>query len=194
MRGCLQMNNGKFIMNQLEVCEMMSSRELMLKDIAQAIGQCDLWIMQKKGYAALDFIRKELEHIPADAGLTVECIMEKLGLKPFDEFEYNTLLELGKREAVIGRKNNIIERYRQTGRTTRMLVEALSEISFGKSVIIVAHNNAFARDLEGKFCTFARRCNIPIRNISFTTKDWLDNGRSFIADKIYFDHVVNGEQ
>lgn len=72
--------------------------------------------------------------------MTPERVREKLGLLPWDEWadRASTLHDPRELRVTLSRR---------TGRTTRMLVEAVSEALAGRTVILVGHNRHYASDL-----------------------------------------------
>lgn len=73
--------------------------------------------------------------------MTSEEIRIKLGLKPFDEFEYDALLQLGHRAWMFTNKRQaIFERFRQTGRTTKIFCELLEAVFDGYKVTFITNS------------------------------------------------------
>ena len=73
--------------------------------------------------------------------MNAEGIREKLGLISFDEFEYDMLLQLGARTFRFANKQQAInERFRQTGRSTKIICQMLEDVSNGEQVIFLSHN------------------------------------------------------
>jgi hypothetical protein len=69
--------------------------------------------------------------------MTMQEILSNLDLLPFDEFEYEQLLRLRERVGHLSYKQAVEARYRQTGRTTKMLVGALVDMLNESDLFIV---------------------------------------------------------
>lgn len=93
--------------------------------------------------------------------MTAEEIRIRLGLKPFDEFEYDVLCSLKDRKGLT-RKEAINERFRQTGRTTKVFCQALSAISNGNKVVFLSDSGSTTKRAREKLKDYAKLLELNI--------------------------------
>lgn len=126
-----------------------------------------------------------------------EEIMKILKLKPFDEFEFDRFCELGKEyekmKETQPKQQFINNRYRQTGRTTRMFVDVLGACSRGENVLVVFTHES--RHALKTFLGMAEKCNINSTNsgsVNFVTPYQLEIMKCGMQDPcIFYDHHVH---
>lgn len=131
--------------------------------------------------------------------MTRKEIMKRLGLKPFDEFEFDRFCELGREyenmKGVWPKQKFINDRYRQTGRTTRMLADVLGAATRGERVLVVFRTHEESRRALRVFLEMARKCDIDSTNsgsVDFLTPSQLDAFRCGIQNPcVFYDHHVN---
>lgn len=131
--------------------------------------------------------------------MTFTEIREKLGLIPFDEFEYDAFCKLAERGKHLPKKVAIEERYRQTGRTTKMLVEAIEYALSSDEEVIVIFGFAFlqAKMLKEKTASMLQKLEIAFESeakdklklnngtiLKFATAD---TAQGCLADQYYYD-------
>lgn len=79
---------------------------------------------------------------------------------------------------------------RKSGRTVRMLADALNAVVQGKSVVVVANQSWFARELERRIRDAADKLGVDDKYIKIThttdVNSWKNQGRTF-----YVDHSVH---
>lgn len=93
--------------------------------------------------------------------MTIEQIRKKLGFIPFDEFEYDQLLNLKSNRPYAADKASAIKnRFRQTGRTTRILCNALSRISNGQDIYFKGNSHFSTAMLILKLKEYAELLNL----------------------------------
>lgn len=123
--------------------------------------------------------------------LTVNEIREKLGLKDHSDFQHSAQM-FNRYSRYI---DNSIEKNRQTGRTTEMILTAIAVVQNTK-VIIVAHSLAASKVIEDQTKDYCKRLGILTHSIQFMTKELYL--KSLIVNKledkaIFVDHLVKGE-
>lgn len=125
--------------------------------------------------------------------MTLEEIRIKLELKPFDEFECNMLATLYQREQKIYSSDYAIkERYRQTGRSTKIICRLLSDLSYGHQVAFISHNFHSTRrwlEMINKYAAILKLdLNLIVNiNASFNYQDSL-MGIDSNKIHIFYDH------
>jgi len=130
--------------------------------------------------------------------MQVEEIRKRLNLRPHDEVEFDAFLRLPRMLEIVGYTTAVQGRYRGTGRTTEMLLIALSDVSEGKSVLVIAHSNAFAKMLETILDDWADQLGfnkqlIKTRTINSSKliTDSLINIHKYLhIDQLHIDHYV----
>ncbi len=131
--------------------------------------------------------------------MTFTEIREKLGLIPFDEFEYDVFCKLAERSKHLPKRVAIEERYRQTGRTTKMLIEAIVYALSSEEEVIVIFGFAFLQKkmLKDMMISMLQKLEIPFEPqtndkikfnngaiVKFASKD---TAQGCIADQYYYD-------
>jgi len=98
-------------------------------------------------------------------GMTVEEIRQALGLQPFDDFATQRRRRnlAPERLDTLGVDACVAEVQRCTGRTTRMLVEALRRVSRGRSVVLRFDTQAAALNYTSQLRAWARQLNLDER-------------------------------
>lgn len=127
--------------------------------------------------------------------MTIDAIRAACCLKPHAHWRYDVLATLGERSKNVPYDLAVKETFRQTGRTTEVLLRALSDYSCGGvRVLFVAHNPQMAKRLLERFVDMADRAGIQLKHGTYSachvnnvdqytiSQDWL----------IYRDHVVDG--
>jgi hypothetical protein len=77
---------------------------------------------------------------------------------------------------------------RQTGRTTRMILAALIEMSEGKDITFLAPTVTIAEHIYRRFCEMADRFRIPYTRIDRGTRE--ENVRGYHPNtRVYYDHT-----
>lgn len=100
--------------------------------------------------------------------LTEAEIREKLGLKSHAEHEYDVFLNAlpERAKTTCWTKEQLVRaRYRGTGRTTEMIIQALGAVSYGFRVIITAYDYNAARYMLGTARRYADKLGLPPQNI-----------------------------
>lgn len=119
-----------------------------------------------------------------------ELLMNKLGLKPWKEF-------MKEREEIIKAlldqvsSPEVLKR-RRSGRTTKMMLQALMKLEDGEPVTIIAHSIVMINFIEKQLRVWAYRLNI--KNPSITTVTYFEynkiNPIGSFYDNLFQDHVV----
>lgn len=76
-----------------------------------------------------------------------------------------------------------------TGRTTRMLCDALALASAGRRVGIHVHHERFAEQLRRRLVLMAEPCGVPLQHLTVTANDEHLRGRGL--DHVLVDHFVH---
>lgn len=93
--------------------------------------------------------------------MTPEEVRQKLGLKTWEEHRlYVYLYSLPDRVKTLGFERTAKELDRQTGRTTKMIIEALSAMSCGQSVYFVAYNQDMTKFIYKRAAEYAEKLGI----------------------------------
>lgn len=94
--------------------------------------------------------------------MTPEEVRIKLGMKTWDEHRLDVYLHsLPERVKTLGYHNTAKELDRQTGRTTKMICEALSAMSRGQSVYFIAFNQDMTKLIYQRATAYAEKLGIP---------------------------------
>ena len=98
---------------------------------------------------------------------TIESLYRGLNLEPWREFADQGIrtndAELPEK---LGDYYAFKERYRRTGRTTRIIVEAIKHLLDGGTVVYVAHNLDFARYMRSKTLSYLLDLGVDIDRVS----------------------------
>ena len=134
--------------------------------------------------------------------MTPEEVRVALGLRPWLEFAQDVAGRDPNPHVTLEQQER--ERWRRTGRTTRMLVESVAAMSDHRNVMIVCHDrDAAVRNLQ-LVGGFLRGLDVPLRNtthnrIQVAHPDWGDfrvtnartNVQGFIYHWVGIDHWVD---
>lgn len=138
--------------------------------------------------------------------MTLDDIRCAIGLKPHAEFEYEQLLTLAERMRCIQHDVAVRERFRQTGRTTEMLLGAMyAVIDSPCNVLVVAHSSPMAHHMHDTIMSWLKKLNIVPHSVSastivlsatssmtFVSSNQMQMGTLPKYDLTYNDHVVRG--
>lgn len=115
--------------------------------------------------------------------MKVDEVCAALGLEPFDEFAKARMDEWksGDKERELGKKEfrRFLMERRGTGRTLRMICEALADVSEGHVVHIYGHNQTYTRELVHRARAYASQLGLDAGKILL---------RPVGAQRVYRDH------
>jgi hypothetical protein len=126
---------------------------------------------------------------------TAEKIRIALELKPFDEFEYEQLCHLKERSQYLTKTAAIKERFRQTGRSTKIICNLLASISAGNKVLFVSDTYALTSRVTDKIVSLAVKLGLNAELIMRTLVSRSEQGILKLRgiDKnieIFYDHEM----
>ena len=105
--------------------------------------------------------------------LTVSDVLEKCNLKPFESFDFNG---------------------RRSGRTTKMLCDAVISASKGHKVFIEGHTVFYGADLDEKVKGMAIKCNVdPSLIRSIPNRACIKRMDEYFSCDYYVDHYVQAQ-
>jgi hypothetical protein len=182
----------------------------MIKKMEQ---QPDLWkyveVARDKINELVEFVNKKVPEAITNANGYASCIQTleeiriRLELEPFDRFEYKQLLKLNEKATKLVKLNPkttedqiIKERYRQTGRTTKILCEALSAMSYGHQVIFAGETLIMTKCineiLSGYVAKlgFDHRLLLSLKPVYHFSRNQPLLGIDTIKIKVFWDHEM----